>query len=530
MRCPRECSGPAISMTRRSVLAAITSFTASALAACRLVVSPGENHTAPGSRLIDAHCHLFNISDLPAATFVQQVLLHVPPGTAQADHLLSKLLAIEALLSSGVRRAKDESGNGLIDDAEPPPPLEAQLEKLQSEAEEALAEARGSALIECPEGPSPSPSVGSVIHWFKAFRSSRRGQTQTLVRATSTGGYNPALLCPALVDFSNWLGQSLSSPLPDQAKAMAAVASMPDLPPVHGYFGFDPLRRALIRTGRPSIDGGWDPLAQAERALSQDGFAGIKLYPPMGFRPSGNGASGQGYPDHVEKAFGSGAAAGVEIDHSLEELWKLCLAEDAPIIAHAASSNGSRRGYGARADPSYWFPVIRRHTGLRILLAHFGRFVDQAAEMGPPTECSDDSLPFIRTWDAAVGRFLRNNPGSNLFVDLSYLSDLFSTKWRNHALAGFREYLRYDPDARHVMFGSDWVMLGIEKGWHAKPAYPARVATFLKEAGLGPSAIDGVLYGNAVRFLGLETRGRTRSRLERFYLDRGLVPKPLPGI
>lgn len=518
--------------TRRGFLQIIVALSATVLSACAWRPAPLPEDGIPQRRLIDAHCHTFNITDLPAATFVQQSILGVTPGSPAANLLLALLLKIQKALSAGVVTAASEADGAFLTDEPPPlsPEDKRRLQKDVQAAEEALAGARAEGLLKCPEGPSPSPNIASIYSWFKSFRSSRRKQVQRLSVALSDGGYQPELLCPALVDYSNWLRQSLESPLPDQVDAMAVVSANPDLPPVHGYVAFDPLRRALVRTGKPTIDGSWDPLELTRTALRDKGFAGVKIYPPMGFRASGNANSGQAYPAHVTAAFGSNEAVGAELDRSLDELWQLCIEEDAPVMAHAAASNGSRRGYGSRADPTYWFPVARKHPELRILLAHFGRYRDQAAEYGPPTQCPDDELPFDRTWDAAVGRFIEANPDSRLFIDLSYLSDLFHSQWRRRAIDGFRQYLSFDPDGRHVVFGSDWVMLGIEKEWHSKPRYPDRVAQFLAEAGLGPAAIDGILYQNALRYLGLTRGSPVHARLQGFQRRQVRAPKQLPAI
>lgn len=513
---------------RRHALGVLVAIPSILATACRLPVG---GIPAPTARLIDAHCHLFNITDLPASTFIQQVMLGVVPGSPAADELLRWLRRIEQGLSAGVVKADAEAAGAFLTDepATLSPAEERALAEAQRKAQELVDSLRAHGLVECPEGPSPAPSIFSIVRWLRSFRSSRRRLTQWLTRDNLRSGFTPALLCPALVDYSNWLDQSLTSPLPDQVRAMAAVSANPGLPPVHGYAPFDPLRRALVRTGRTSVDGSWDPLAIARDALTTHGFLGVKIYPPMGFRASGNASAGESQIDRVSAAFGSAAAAAAEIDRSLDELWQLCRDQDAPVMAHAAASNGSRDGYGRRADPSWWLPVARRHPKLRILLAHFGRFRDQAAETGAPDTCPNDEVPFDKTWEAAIGRFVQANPNSLLFADLSYLSELFHKGYRHRAIGRLQQYLQLDPGARHLVFGSDWVMLGIEKGYTKNGGYPARMRRFLVDAGLGPAEIDGVLYGNAMRFLGLGQGGQARSRLERFYTDRGLPVKALPG-
>lgn len=518
--------------TRRGSIGALAALAGAMLAACKTRPA-GMAFVAPRRRMVDAHCHVFNVTDLPAATFIQQCMLGVEPGSSLPKKILLKSLQrIEALVSRGVISAKGEAegAGAFVQDS---PSLgrqnESELRKEQLQAEQALRELGASgALATCPTGPAPQPSIGSIVEWLRSFRSRRATLARTLAKAHAAGGYDAALLCPALVDYSNWLGQSLRSSLVDQANAMGQVASDPSLPPVHGYVAFDPLRRALYRNRLPVIDGSWDPLNLAKDALTRQGFVGIKLYPPMGFRASGNGTSGEDFPEHVRTVFGSAQKAGAEIDRSLDELWSLCLELDAPVLAHAAASNGSRRGYGRRADPDYWFPVIRRHPALRVLLGHFGRFRDRSSGEGPAA-CPNDEMPFEKTWEAAFGRFVQANPDALLFADLSYLSDLFHEDYRRRAVQGLKKYLAYDPEARHLVFGSDWVMLGIERAYPEPPSYPGRVAALLADAGLTSGQIDGVFYGNAVRFLGISDGTATRKRLLAFYAMRGMPPKNIPA-
>lgn len=524
------------SWTRRGLIRALAAVPLAALAGCG-----GQRHIAGRStvvrrRLIDAHCHIFNVTDLPASSFAQQVFFRdyvetITPTPAQLA-LRGILRSIENIVSLRVVRAGNEADippgtkTLLMEEPDLTPEEERAIEAERKRAEKALRRLEEQAkFLGCP-GPGASPSLESVVRWLKSLRSSRARMAAELVTAHQASGFTAELLVPALVDYSNWLQQDLTSPLPDQVRALGTVSSNVSLPPVHGYVAFDPLRRALVRNGTATVDGSWDPLTLGREALQEHGFIGVKIYPPMGFRPSGNEAGGEPYMPSLVRAFGSTAHLGKELDTSLDELWALCTELDAPVMAHAAESNAAGRGYARRADPSWWFPVLEQHKSLRVLLGHFGRFRSFAAASGQSENCAVD-VPFEHTWEAAIGRFVQRNPG-RLFSDISYLSEIFRSGERRRAVERLQRYLEFDADGRHLVFGSDWVMLGIEKEYRRHGGYPHRIVSFLADAGLGPEAIDGIMFGNALRYLGLRPGSGVTDRLLEFYRRHSLPPERMP--
>jgi predicted TIM-barrel fold metal-dependent hydrolase len=196
-------------------------------------------------------------------------------------------------------------------------------------------------------------------------------------------------------------------------------------------------------------------------------------------------------------------------------------------MAHAHNSNEAGKGYGLRADPTYWFSVASKHPTVRIMLAHFGSF--RTPTFGfPAPPCSAD-VPFDESWEAAIGRFVKDNPNANLFADVSYLSEVFHPQERERSRLRFKRYLEFDPKAEHLIFGSDWVMLGIEKGWLSPGGYAGQVASFLRDVGLDGDALNRVMYGNALKFLGLSPGSRTRARIASFYAAHQIPESRLPS-
>lgn len=547
---------------------------------------PGAAHAPPGpANLIDAHCHLFNVKDLPAAKFVRIVFLEaydeqpelrekavlgpVPDRFSTEDlrdpTLLDRFIAFCIIgLAAGAPTAQDEidrlSGRVLIVD-ESTTSLEASeafvaaalSQKLRvplndptggdPELQQAILKAAGE-----PEGLAGAlpadisinigarafrsdTDLGVFVRWISTLRMYRADLARELAAEDRSSGSEPLLFTPAMVDYNLWLGQSPVSPLPLQVEAMGLVARQPELTPVHGYVSFDPLRAVVLKRGRiPDPDDGlWDPLDLVREATERHGFLGVKLYPPMGFRASRNNArintssavwrligDDPERPDRLRFAN--------DLNAALEALYVHCEAAGVPIMAHGGAGNAASEWAGLRADPTYWVPVFEAHPTLHVMLAHFGVFGFRGGQLeGKESE----TVPFDQTWEAVFGRYVEANPESFAFADISYRANIFKPAKRARCAAGVRDYVaRYDPNVRHLIYGSDWVMLGIEKSYSG---YARHVGEFLaNDCCLPPEAVERVMFGNAMRFLGLGPGEKSRRRLEAFWAQAGLPANRIP--
>jgi predicted TIM-barrel fold metal-dependent hydrolase len=324
-----------------------------------------------------------------------------------------------------------------------------------------------------------------------------------------------ALVTPAMLDISLWVEDDRLTSIQDQVDVMTRVSLRRAGQRSHGFVGFDPLRQAIHdKSGGPASA---EPMAIVRRAIERGGFIGVKLYPPMGFRPFDNAALGTAFPDVVTKPLGP--QPGAALDRALAKLYDWCAANNAPIMAHAVASNEAGPDYGLRADPKYWAMALEKYPALRINMAHFGGF----RRIGDPPKLD-------ATWEWTVGRMFARAPQSYVFADLSYYSEMLGDAGVKRKallahLAAFRK--TYPVSADHLIFGSDWTMVGREAGFTPKRAnlgYVDLVAEFLAEARYSDDDIDKIMFRNAVRFLGLAPADRsngTRGRLEAFYASHG---------
>lgn len=331
------------------------------------------------------------------------------------------------------------------------------------------------------------------------------------------------LLLPALVDYSNWLDDEHNVRLASQVKVMGRIARRDGPVRVHSYAPFDPLREALHRAG-PSQEE--SPLALVKRAVLTEGSIGVKVYPPMGFLPFDNAKKlfAGDFPLHLELEFRKRLSAA--LDTVLGDLYRWCVDEQVPILAHAANSNGADQGYSLRASPDNWAAVAKNFPGIRISLAHFGDFdagFETSANPNPRLE---------QTWEWKMATLVRGYPASNIYIDLSYLNVALLAP-DNNVRSEVRRMLRevkkeYPTISERMLFGTDWVMFGKEQLFppvSRSGQYADRVAQLLSECTFTDAEIERIMSANAGRFIGLDlpaTAVGNRGRLTNLYNASGL--------
>jgi len=226
------------------------------------------------------------------------------------------------------------------------------------------------------------------------------------------------------------------------------------------------------------------------------GYAGVKLYPPMGFKPTGNtGLHG------LRKGF---QADGTEIDAQLERLYQWCIAEDVPIKAHGNNSLGAQECSGLNAAPKNWNDVIAQHPDLRLNVAHFGSFHESH---GFPSPCDAGDTDYEDMLSALA------TPESRVYADLGYWTNVTGSSSGTREIAKMRAIVAANPLlGERIMYGSDWLMIGREKG-HGR--YLGEVTRAISQVGLDQA---NTTSANALRYLGLDDpQGQQMGRLRAFF-------------
>jgi glycerophosphoryl diester phosphodiesterase/predicted TIM-barrel fold metal-dependent hydrolase len=477
---------------------------------------PSPDATAP--LRVDVHSHVFNGDDIPPFMFIEKVFIK--------EHGLSAAAApLAALLASSVRLAADSyRREGRAIDARlatlnrPLPP------KLARPARDLLLDSAGPT----PLQPTGIDEIAALLEDDPRQRQQliqvlrRTGQDQTVKEIEALPAKQQApklarfvadfvkrftvprsrnvvdlmntfpavdLFVTAMVDFDLWLGETSGTSLPEQIEMMAKLAILYD-GRIVPFVAYDPFRD-VVTNGRS--------LEWVKTAIEGYGFAGVKLYPPMGFRASGNAARGAAgfrpWRSQIEKQLGKGAldGFGAQLDQRLAALFAYCAANGVPIMAHTNQSNYSHPLAREAADPSYWSPVLSAPAtqSLRVNFGHFGGM-----------NALDGSA-----WPHAIITTMGQHP--NVFADLSnydlhkasaYFDRLGQVLGRDQHLHG------------QLMYGSDWFMPTTLK---AGTTYYGDYGR-LVDGSCKPNA-EAFFGGNAIRFLGLGAQDKNGRRLRDFY-------------
>jgi hypothetical protein len=407
----------------------------------------------------------------------------------------------------------------LLDVVDMPDAPTADADKSASRAVRIDAE-RYSALVESAEGDikrglesaAVAPVCGieseidarTIIRWVFLMCQSRRSHVRkygAVIRAPGLAVRDAANL---LVDYDQWLSET---PLPrsshaDQVRFWTRYADVtaanPDAIRLHSFAGYCPLKHVeerLARATETTLDRmkRWVAAGAAGDAGATHRIAGFKIYPPMSFRPDSNAAlrlpkdrAAVAIRKRWQRKKWNIDTLGRRLDDALDEFFRFCAEGDVPIIAHAATSNGSMSGAAAMADPAYWVNRAKQvarygHHPIRVALGHF--------DMG--------GLNFATL--AAALRLNRDpDVRSNIDFDVSFDTDV---------LAGNPKCL-LDPLAwvcaevgdggDYILFGSDWIMLGNQR---AAPRYLQTVHDAASAHPFWGDKVDKLFRTNFLRFL-----------------------------
>lgn len=465
--------------------------------------------------IVDVHAHLFNADDLPVAGFISHSeLVRGLVGSRALGRLLARVVQGRApgFETDGARLRRLLTGRELAA-AEPQPALEAEESTAWGalDADPVLRAEVGASLaqLDRPGRESFAPAdialadialagialadIARAVRWVTLFAQSRvdlPGQY-----ADSTGS-EVTLVIPMMVDLDAGTEDASETTQAQQVELFEGVslASMRGLLPgagrlaVHPFVAFDPVRQLRHANGAES------PLELVERAVLSHGFVGVKVYPPMGWRPSGNA-------DREDLAPGEGE----RLDEIVLELAGWCASFDVPITAHCNDSHYADDDYDDFGAPARWKPLLEAHPDLRLDLGHFGGSHPRREDYG---------------WTEQIAGLMSDH--DHLYADVSShrVEDPGRLALQMRVLTELRD--RGHPIATRVMFGTDWYLQAInpEPGSFLDTYRRAWLNTF------GGAAVDDFMAGNALRFLGFDDpANQNASRLAARY-DAAEVARP----
>lgn len=221
-----------------------------------------------------------------------------------------------------------------------------------------------------------------------------------------------------------------------------------------------------------------------ENAIKSRGFRGIKLYPPNGFSAAGSVVD-------KSKINGRSPPLASEVRETLYAVYEICMEYGAVVMAHGNFSSGLDEDFKALAGPSHWRELLCNSEcsesdfrNLRVNIGHFG-----GGPYGPSPGWSREFLDLMER-------------APNLYSDLGYHDELL----KPGAGLELRKLLKSSSGDMtglgRVMFGTDWLMLELVNDWDQ---YADILHSELGsgEAALTPEELDALFYQNAANLYSL---------------------------
>jgi len=487
----------------------------------------------------DVHCHVFNGSDLPIEGFLSQIAL-VPQ---QLTHGLTSRLhdAIDRLAPSGsdelaVIAALERAGSRV--QAPSDPSLPAEVAPLREELSLALKAALPGVDVEALLA-RVARVLGTAV------------RPRHLVAAELVGRFESVdLFVPLLVDYDYWTQGFPETHLAEQLRVHSRISALSlrgllvrERARLHPFAPFNPLREVRevleplgpgveyrpfgpdIVPGKPydcalplpaldpdgALPHGKGALVLLRQAIERLGFAGVKVYPPVGFLPLDN--AGRGAALHGA----SGSGLGASLDLCLRAFYSYCEAQQVPVMTHAADSSGYQPGYGQLAEPSGWEAVLREFPRLRLCLGHFGH-MDGLGD--------DDTLAACSAWMRRCGVLMQRYP--NVYADMSSSPLPYRAGFRDRYMALLGEtFARFPRTRLRLAYGSDfWLSKLQPNSEFAVDAFHDSLSGAFE-----PALVSDLMGANALRYLGIlgddgapDVEHRNRRRLLAFYAAEGVAP------
>jgi predicted TIM-barrel fold metal-dependent hydrolase len=262
--------------------------------------------------------------------------------------------------------------------------------------------------------------------------------------STSPNAFGIDQVFGALVDFDQWLDGPPRSSHEDQIKLHQLLSQLSG-----GY-----MRPLVAYNPWTDVASPGKALSRVVDAVTNRGFVGVKIYPPMGFRPLGN------TEDPVPSTWRSPSPAA--LDQALLALWLECGRLDIPVMAHSGESMGTDDEHEKLAGPKGWSALLKRFQGLPPPLVNAGHFGGDDAK---------------NDWSVQLAELMATPEGASMYADLGYWSALRcdGTEGSCSAEARLGAVLKRNPQtAQRIMYGSDWLMLSRERDWGDYPEDIAR--------------------------------------------------------
>lgn len=489
---------------------------------------------------IDVHCHIINASDVPGEDFLK-VVAHDEGGLIStplilelikicvrlaSPHAISAKVEADALNPDGEHDWSSFSFNpdhALSNDEKTQVLLDQVVDELQKNENQAVGEfVFGGQGTKQPMGERSSypndidlaaqvqAKLQKLFLWaFVQAMLRTRQENFAYLKATYP---NVGLFIPTLLDFDHWLGKETPrSDLSNQINLMSLMMQHNN-GAMHGFVPFNPWNSIIDK----------DYFSLITDAILVGGFIGIKLYPPMGFAPYGNGQMTENYPKSWNKAGKKIKDFPDKLDQQMLRLFQWCSKHNVPIMAHANPSKGPDNVSVLMGGPEHWekaYEAMCQH-GIEPPSISFGHFGGSYS--------ADENR---QQWAGQFAKILIREPSA--YADLSYWEAFLKSKPEGNRTATIdklHQLLNNPQLTQKLMYGSDWSMITQEKDHECY--YDDFLAAMIDlSAKLTHAPTDSkqflsqIMGENAVNFLGLRMQDNVEnngSRLAAFYKAKNI--------
>lgn len=482
---------------------------------------------------IDVHTHVFNGEDVPLKGFLGKVILHSPdnPSMKSVALLARPLVKWIHFWADGHEQELDQltkilkkRGVKIPPDLEtktaPPKRSKGQVSNSEKEVlSEALADKTKSLIEKDSENLVEEQrteekkkaklwlkvrTFGGIldfVRWnsfVRCLTSPRLANARRLAKYYDNDGVDAYVA--AMVDLDYWLEGEASTQIEDQVKIMSMI-SIVENGKILPFVSYDPFRDVYENGASLKI---------VKEAIENYGFIGVKLYPAMGFLPSGNNK------EHYEKARYapwrkrySDEEFAKKIEARLEAFYDYCREADVPIMAHCNDSMYSEEAFEESGLPKHWEKVLKAKNVMRA-----GRQVSVKLKVNLGHFGGRDGLLNPKKRKKWTGRIIEMTQSTNVYCDMGNFHIRRGGRFEDYVVELTKVMGQANNELKNrFMYGSDWFMM-ISRSY--SKTYPKKARKWFKE--YLPEQYENIMGGNALRFLGLDSADNlNRQRLEAFY-------------
>lgn len=228
-----------------------------------------------------------------------------------------------------------------------------------------------------------------------------------------------------------------------------------------------------------------DVVSETKRLIEEDGFRGIKIYPPLGYHPN-DPALGPLYDYAVEHSIPvmthCSRPASVQYRGDPTERMRVD-----PVTGERLEDDRSEL-LSRFTSPDAYVPILEARPSLTICLAHFGGAGEWEKHLDYQRD--DDTPLQEKSWLAKIAAMIRSERYENLYTDVSY------TIFANEEYVYLLKVLLSNEVLRsRVLFGSDFYVVEVADLEERRRSVRARAV-------LGEELFQTIAHDNPKRYLG----------------------------